>query len=131
MSSHRPPNPCKPLKWKRWICIGASALAAAGAGAVDEAWPVAGRQGIIQFVIVPVAMAKNHEAYQQQIQRLCGSQDTCFINFYTNSKGVPVAMPLPDEIFQEATAVLRRSGKQQVDSLRWSCRVDPSEPTCF
>jgi hypothetical protein len=131
MSPHRCPNPCQLLKCKRWICIGASALAAAGTGAADETWPVAGRQGIIQFVIVPTAMAKDREAYLQQIQQLCGGQETCFINFYTNSKSVPVAMPLPDEIFQEATAVLRRSGKQQVDSFRWSCRLGQSEPACF
>jgi hypothetical protein len=131
MNPHRCMNPRKPSKCKRWICIGASALATAGAGAADDAWPVAGRQGIIQFVIVPTALAKDREAYQQQIQLLCAAQETCFINFYTNSKGAAVAMPLPDEIFQEATAVLRRSGKQQVESFRWSCRLGQSEPACF
>lgn len=109
----------------------AAALAAAGAVAAPEPWTVAGRQGLILQVIVPVAQAKERSAYQQQIESLCRGQETCFINFYTNSSGAPVAVPLPDAIANEPTAVLRRSAKQGAEGFRWSCRLALPEPNCF
>ncbi len=111
----------------------AAVLAALGGGAVagPEPWTVAGRQGMILQVIVPVAQAKERGAYQQQIEALCRGRETCFVNFYTNSRGVPLAVPLPDEIANEPTAVLRRSAKQGTEGFRWSCRLALPEPDCF
>lgn len=94
-------------------------------------WVVAGRQGIIRLVIVPTAQAQDLAAYESQIAALCKGQETCFINFFTNSKNVEVAVPLPDAIDKEATAVLRRSAKQGVNSFRWSCRLNRPDPNCF
>ena len=96
-----------------------------------EAWPVAGRQGIIRSVIVPADQAGQREAYQPQIDSLCAGAETCFINFYTNSTGAPLVVPLPDAIANEPTAVLRRSAKQGVEGFRWSCRLKKPEPDCF
>lgn len=122
-----PRHPCAALK----LLLGALAASFCATAAAAQEWPLAGRQGMILFVIVPTAMATDRAAYERQIERLCGSRETCFVNFYTNSKNVPVSLPLPDEIFQEPAAVLRRSGKQQVDAFRWSCRLGQSEPACF
>lgn len=108
-----------------------AALAAGTAVAAPEPWTVAGRQGMILQVIVPVAQAKERSAYQQQIEALCRGQETCFVNFYTNSTGAPLALPLPDAIAQEPTAVLRRSAKQGTEGFRWSCRLALPEPNCF
>jgi hypothetical protein len=94
-------------------------------------WEVAGRQGIIRLVIVPMSQAQDRKAYDPQITALCKGQETCFINFFTNSTKAPVTVPLPDAIDKEATAVLRRSAKQGVDSFRWSCRMKKPEPNCF
>jgi hypothetical protein len=94
-------------------------------------WVQAGRQGIIRMVIVPLAQAQDRAAYDLQIAALCSGQETCFINFFTNSTNAEVALPLPDAIDKEATAVLRRSAKQGVDSFRWSCRLKRPETDCF
>ncbi len=102
-----------------------------GLAEADAPWPVAGQQGLIRMVIVPAEQARERAAYVRQIQRLCEPDRTCFINFYTNSSGAPLAVPLPDAIDREATAVFRRSSKQGAESLRWSCRLQQPEPNCF
>jgi hypothetical protein len=112
-----------------WSAAGVAAAAPRAAG--EEAWPVAGRQGIIRFVIVPTALAKDREAYVGQIQRLCEHGASCFLNFYTNSTGAPVTLPLPDAIDHEATAVFRRSAKRGSEGLRWSCRLQVDTINCF
>lgn len=99
--------------------------------AKDAPWPLAGQQGLMRFVIVPAERASDRAAYQAQIQRLCEPDRSCFLNFYTNSSGAPLAVPLPDAIDREATAVFRRSTKQAAESFRWSCRLQQPEPNCF
>lgn len=96
-----------------------------------EPWAVAGRQGVIQVVIVPTDQARDREAYAQQIGLLCQPQATCFINFFTNSTGAEAAVPLPDAISHEATAVFRRSVKQAGEYFRWSCRMGLDAGNCF
>jgi hypothetical protein len=110
-----------------WLAGGA----VAAADAVGGAWKIAGRQGILLHVIVPAEQARERDAYMQQLPAICGRNETCFVNFYTNTTGAEVALPLPDAISSEATAVLRRSAKQGVDSFRWSCRMGQREADCF
>jgi hypothetical protein len=115
-------------------CFGLLCLAAAAHGALAadaEAWPVAGQQGLVRFVIVPLAQAKDGAAYVQQIAKLCEPESTCFVNFYTNSSNAPVALPLPDAIDHEPTAVFRRSMKRGAETFRWSCRLQIEPETCF
>lgn len=112
----------------------AVALAAAFAmhpAAADEAWAVAGQQGLVRYVIVPAAQARDMEAYTRQVQRLCEPERTCFLNFYTNSSGATVAMPLPDAIANEATATFRRSAKNGAERFQWSCRLQMPQAGCF
>ena len=103
-----------------------SALAAA-----PDAWPVIGRQGLVRLVLVPSAQASDEADYRRQISRLCEPERTCFLNFYTNSKGAELATPLPDAIAEEATATFRRSMKNGVELLRWSCRLKVPGKECF
>ena len=107
------------------------ATAQPASAAEPATWAVAGRQGIIQFVIVPLAQAHDQDAYAAQIGRLCEPGATCFINFYTNSTGAPLAVPVPDAIEHEPTAVFRRSIKQGAELFRWSCRVASGDGNCF
>lgn len=99
--------------------------------AEPDAWPVAGRQGIIRLVIVPMAQVTDRAAYDRQIATLCAGQETCFVNFFSNSTQAPLSVPLPDAIDREPTAMLRRSAKQGVDSFRWSCRLKLPNNDCF
>lgn len=101
------------------------------ATAVEERWPVAGQQGLVRYVIVPVAQEKDTDAYQQQIARLCEPERTCFLNFYTNRSGAEVSVPLPDAIANEATATFRRSMKNGAERLQWSCRMKMPQEGCF
>ena len=95
------------------------------------AWEVAGRQGLIQVVIVPPTQALDREAYARQVALLCQPQLTCFINFFGNSTGAPLSVPLPDAIAKEPVAIFRRSSKQGAELFRWSCRMGAAEGNCF
>ena len=99
--------------------------------AEPDAWPVIGRQGVVRLVLVPPAQASDDAAYRRQIARLCEPERTCFLNFYTNSKGAELATPLPDAIAEEATATFRRSMKNGAELLRWSCRLKVPGKECF
>lgn len=96
-----------------------------------DAWEVAGRQGLIHVVIVPQALARNRDAYTRQVAWLCPTTATCFVNFFTNSTGAPVSVPLPDAIANEPTAIFRRSAKQGAELFRWSCRMGSDAGNCF
>lgn len=108
----------------------ALSLPAGAARAADDAWPLAGQQGLVRLVIVPSAQVKDEAAYMRQVATLCAPDRTCFLNFYTNSTGAPLAMPLPDAIASEATATFRRSTKNGAERFMWSCRLKMQEP-CF
>ena len=114
-----------------WPLVSVCAMIAVNAEAGDAGWQVVGQQGILLHVVVPAEQARDRAAYQRQVPALCGSRETCFVNFYTNSTGAAAAIPLPAPIADEATAVLRRSAKQGVDGFRWSCRMAMPEPNCF
>ena len=127
--------------WKR-SCRAASAVllasgvawaaSAASSASAADGWTLAGQQGVVRFVIVPAEQAADQQAYDRAITSLCEPEHTCFLNFYTNSTGAPLAMPLPDAIANEATATYRRSMKNGVQLFRWSCRmkIAPAEG-CF
>ncbi len=99
--------------------------------AADEAWTLAGQQGLVRYVIVPVSQARDAEAYRRQLERVCEPERTCFVNFYTNSTGAAVALPLPEAIAAEATATYRRSAKQGAERFLWSCRMKMPQQECF
>jgi hypothetical protein len=94
-------------------------------------WPVVGEMGLMRVVIVPADRATDQAAYEAQLPMLCAPLTTCFLNFHTNTTGAAVALPLPEAIEKEATAVFRRSAKQGAERLMWSCRVKPGAAGCF
>ena len=117
----------------RWLPqVGLALLLCHGASAAPpEPWPVAGQQGILRFVIVPTELARDRAAYARQIDLLCQAGQTCFLNFYTNTDGAALTVPLPDAIDQQATAVFRRSMKQGAELMRWRCRLQLAPDVCF
>ena len=100
----------------------ASAPAAANAPA-DVPWQLAGRLGLVQYFVVPVAQASDPQLYERAIAAVCPPAGSCFLRFFTNSTGAPLAVPLPDAIASEPTAIYQRSDKQQVAALRFACRL--------
>jgi hypothetical protein len=133
MARHHPAN-CPTLRLTsvlRFVLLLAWLPGAAALAEPADTWPVAGQQGIIRFVIVPVDSARDRAAYARQIELLCPPGQSCFLNFYTNSSGALLAVPLPDAIDREATVVFRRSLKQGAELLRWSCRLQVVTDDCF
>ena len=95
------------------------------------AWPVVGQQGLVRFVIVPTERAVDQPAYERQIARLCEPEHTCFLNFYTNTTGAALQLPLPDAVANESTATFRRSAKNGITFFLWSCRLKVPGRECF
>ena len=106
-------------------------LTGAANAAEPDAWTVIGQQGVVRFVLVPPEQVTKAGAYDMQIARLCEPERTCFLNFYTNSTGAPLTMPLPDAIANEATATYRHSVKNGVQLFTWSCRLKIQGKECF
>jgi hypothetical protein len=119
------------VPWRRAACVATIAAALVPVAAAVEGWQIAGQQGLVRFVIVPVEQATDRQAYEREIVSLCEPERTCFLNFYTNASGAPLAMPLPDAIAHEATATYRRSMKNGVQLFRWSCRMQVPDESCF
>lgn len=135
-------RPCAPLRRQPAAAAGAMAslavaaallLADAASAQADDAvrWPVVGRQGIVQIVVVPQASVTDAAAYQAQIARLCPAGQTCFINFHANPQGAALELPLAESIAAAATARFRRSAKNGVEVLQWSCRLGLMAGECF
>ena len=112
------------------LLLAAALSLAANAACAEEGWVVAGQQGLVRYIVVPAAQATDAAAYQREIAQLCEPERTCFLNFYTNSTGAPVTVPLPDAIAAEATATFRRSMKNGAERFQWSCRLKLSQE-CF
>lgn len=121
----------------RMLCALLCALTlSAGANAGQEPanthdWIVAGRLGLMQFIVVPEASARDRAYYSRVIEQSCDKEETCFLRFFTNSSGAVPAVPLPDAILAEPTAMFQRSIKQAREQFQWSCRLGLAEANCF
>jgi len=100
-------------------------------GAEERGWQVAGALGLMQFVVVDAGRARDEALYRDAIHSLCSAEGTCFLRFFTNSRGAAPAVPLPDEIAAEPAAMYSRSAKQGNEFFQWSCRLAPSGGSCF
>lgn len=86
-------------------------------------WQVAGALGLMKFVVVSGENIRERTLYDGAIAALCEPDTTCFLRFFTNSTGAPVALPLADAILAEPTASFQRSVKQSNEVFEWSCRM--------
>jgi hypothetical protein len=122
------------MKAAMFLLLGAStahAVAAAEAPPGGTDWQVAGRMGLLQFVVVAESRARDREFYDSIVKSLCAPDTTCFLRFFTNSKRAPVELPLPDAILAEPTATFQRSAKQGNAVFQWSCRTGLAAGNCF
>lgn len=128
--------PLAPAWWRPLapglLCAAILASPARAQPAADAAaWPLLGRMGLVQVVLVPLDAQDDRAAYEAQIRRLCEPDRTCFVNFHTNASGVPLAWPLPDAVAAEPTARYRHSMKNGVELFQWACRIRPGAKDCF
>ena len=115
------------------VLAAATSSGACGADALPggQDWQVAGRMGLLQFVVVAESRARDREFYNSIVKSLCEPDTTCFLRFFTNSKRAPVKLPLPDAILAEPTATFQRSAKQGNAVFQWSCRTGLAAGNCF
>ena len=92
---------------------------------------IAAKIGIMQFIIVPLKRQTDKKFHIETIKLLCPEKDTCFLNFFTNSKNTKISFPLNDEILNEPTLMYRRSAKHQNATFQWSCRLGLAVTNCF
>lgn len=97
--------------------------ATAWAGSAQTPWQLAGRLGDAQFIIVPESFARDRDYYDRVVEEACNKGESCFLRFFTNSRKLPVAMPLADEIYAEQTAMFSRSMKQLHEVFQFRCRL--------
>lgn len=57
-------------------------------------WIVAGKRGIMTFVVVSKEREKDETVYKEAIQSLCTDNDFCKIMFWSNSSDVPTSWPM-------------------------------------
>lgn len=105
-------------------------LAAAPAKAASD-WQLVGRLGKAQYIVVPESHARDRAYYERVIAEACPDRGTCFLRFFTNTQAAPLGLPLPDAIQNEATLIFSRSAKMAAEELRWSCRLQVPEGSCF
>jgi hypothetical protein len=119
----------------RTLCALVAALALQGAAVAEPPvadWQLAGRLGLLQFIVVPEASARDRAYYDRIIEDVCSDETaSCFLRFFSNSRGATLTFPLPDAVLAEPTVSFQRSAKHQREQFQWSCRLQLAESSCF
>ena len=95
-------------------------------------WTLAGRLGLLQFVVVPEASARDGDYYRRILDEVCADKvASCFVRFFTNSTGAKLDFPLLDAVLNEPTVMFQRSAKHQREQFQGNCRLGMAESSCF
>jgi hypothetical protein len=124
------------MKLKKGLCALAAVFVVPACAAPDAPpatdWHFAGRLGLLQFIVVPEASARDRGYYDRIIETVCNDDTaSCFLRFFTNASGVAMSFPLPDAVLAEPTVMFQRSAKHQREQFQWSCRLGLAESACF
>jgi len=124
------------MRVNRTLCALVAAFALHGAAVAEPPaaadWHFAGRLGLLQFIVVPEASARDRGYYDRIIETVCNDDTaSCFLRFFTNASGVAMSFPLPDAVLAEPTVMFQRSAKHQREQFQWSCRLGLAESACF
>jgi hypothetical protein len=57
-------------------------------------WSVAGKRGIMTFVVINIEREKDETVYQEAINSICLDGEFCKILFWSNSADVPTSWPM-------------------------------------
>lgn len=124
------------MKLKTGLCLLAAVFVVPACAAPEAPpatdWHFAGRLGLLQFIVVPEASARDRAYYDRIIETVCDDDTaSCFLRFFTNASGVAMSFPLPDAVLAEPTVMFQRSAKHQREQFQWSCRLGLAESACF
>ena len=98
---------------------------------VENNFNVAGQMGLMKFVIIPAEKQSDVEFHRNIVKKICIQGETCFLNFFTNSKNAPEDLPLDDRILAEPTLMYKYSPKHRNEIEDWSCRLKLPIKSCF
>ena len=96
-----------------------------------NSFTVAGQMGLMKFVIIPAEKQSDVEFHRKIVKKMCIKGETCFLNFFTNSKNAPEGLPLDDRILAEPTLMYKYSPKHRNEIEDWSCRLKLPIKSCF
>ena len=60
-------------------------------------WIVAGKRGIMTFVVVSKERERDESVYKEAIQSICATENYCKIMFWSNSSDVPTSWPMTEQ----------------------------------
>ena len=86
-----------------------------------NSFTIAGQMGLMKFVIIPEEKQSDVEFHRKIVKKICVRGETCFLNFFTNSKNAPEGLPLDDRILAEPTLMYKYSPKHRNEIEDWSC----------
>ena len=127
------------MTMRKALCVLLLAALLPSAGKTAEAgapppvnWQLAGSLGLLQFIVVPEASARDQAYYERIIAEVCADQTaSCFLRFFTNSTRAALTVPLPDAVIAEPTVMFQRSAKHLREQFQWSCRLQINGSSCF
>ena len=121
----------RPLAFLLFSCF----LVTSGSSFADDtsgkSFNVAGQMGLMKFVIIPAEKQNDIEFHRKIVKKICVQGETCFLNFFTNSKNAPENLPLDDRILAEPTLMYKYSPKHRNEIEDWSCRLKLPIKSCF
>ena len=125
-------NPIKPLlAFLLFTCFLLTNSGNFADNADGKSFNVAGQMGLMKFVIIPAEKQNDVEFHRKIVKKICVQGETCFLNFFTNSKNAPENLPLDDRILAEPTLMYKYSPKHRNEIEDWSCRLKLPIKSCF
>ena len=125
-------NPIKrPLAFLLFSCFLVTSGSIFADDASGKSFNVAGQMGLMKFVIIPAEKQNDIEFHRKIVKKVCVQGETCFLNFFTNSKNAPENLPLDDRILAEPTLMYKYSPKHRNEIEDWSCRLKLPIKSCF
>ena len=99
--------------------------------AISSDFNVVGSMGFMKFVIISTEKQRDIDFHRKIVKQICSQGETCFLNFFTNSKNAPEILPLDDRILAEPTLMYKYSPKHRNEIEDWSCRLKLPIKSCF
>ena len=125
-------NPIKrPLAFLLFSCFLVTSGSIFADDANEKSFNVAGQMGLMKFVIIPAEKQNDVEFHRKIVKKICVQGETCFLNFFTNTKNAPENLPLDDRILAEPTLMYKYSPKHRNEIEDWSCRLKLPIKSCF
>jgi hypothetical protein len=83
--------------------------------------------GTIEFVLIPEQKRRDLAYYQEIVTVVCGTRDTCMVDFWTDRAHIPTSNWIPGTDLRVMTARYERSPSYKSPVLKLACWLYPSK----